>query len=38
LQVFVRSDANVSYAKAVALIAALQNAGISQVGLITDEP
>jgi len=38
LQVFIRADGNVAYAKAVELIAALQQAGISQVGLITETP
>jgi len=38
LQVFVRADENVVYAKAVQLIAGLQQAGIAQVGLVTQEP
>jgi len=38
LQVFVRADAVVPYAKAVELIAALQQIGIEQVSLITEEP
>jgi len=38
LQIFIRADENVPYASAVKLIANLQQTGIEQVGLVTEEP
>lgn len=38
LMVLVKGDANVTYGKVVGLMSTLQEAGLSQVGLLTDQP
>lgn len=38
LMVLVKGDQNVAYGKVVGLMASLQEAGLSQVGLLTDPP
>jgi biopolymer transport protein TolR len=38
LMVLVKGDKNVAYGKVVGLMASLQEAGLSQVGLLTDMP